>query len=170
MGFLRSLGGPWVCHFMSWFLLIFLLFSNKYSWFMMLCQFFLHCKVTQSWTHPHSYLYMHMHSHTHTLTPSLSYILFHRVLSKETGSSSLCSTAGPHCLSILKVTVCICWPQTPRPSQSLPTPPWHPQICSPCLWVCLCFVDGFICAILSCFLLIVCFLMENLMQFIIINI
>ena len=38
---------------------------------------------------------------------SLSYIVIHHSLSQETGYSSLCYTAEPHCLSILNVTVCI---------------------------------------------------------------
>ena len=50
----------------------------------------------------------------------LSHILFHPGLSQETGESSLCGTAGPHCLSILSIIVCLCEPQTPRPSHSLP--------------------------------------------------
>ena len=34
-------------------------------------------------------------------------------------------------------------------SQSIPLSPrplWQPQVCSPCLWVCFCLVDRFICA------------------------
>ena len=50
----------------------------------MLCQFLLCSKVMQSYTYIHS----------------LSHILFHHVLSQETGYSSLCYTVGPHCLSI----------------------------------------------------------------------
>ena len=38
---------------------------------------------------------------------SFSHIIFHHVLSLEIGYSSLCCTVGPHCLSILKVRVCI---------------------------------------------------------------
>ena len=35
---------------------------------------------------------------------SLAYIIYHHVLSQETGYSSLGCTVGPHCLSILHVT------------------------------------------------------------------
>ena len=77
--------------------------------------------------------------HIHTF---FSYILFHYVLSQEIGYSSLCYTVGPCCLSILNVIVCIYQPQTPSPSLSLPPPPWQPQVCSLCLWVCFFFVDG----------------------------
>ena len=71
----------------------FIYFSSvlKYSWFTMLCQFLLYNKVS------HPYIYIH----------SLSYIIFHLGFSQETGYSSLCYTAGPHCLSILNVIVCI---------------------------------------------------------------
>ena len=61
------------------------------------------------------------------------HMIFHHVLSKAIRYSSLCYTAGPHCLSILNVIVCIY--QSPN-SQSIPLPPsphWHPQVCSPCL-------------------------------------
>ena len=42
------------------------------------------------------------------------------------------------------VIVCI---YHPSPSLSLLPPPWRPQVCFLCLWVCFCFVDGFICVI-----------------------
>ena len=41
------------------------------------------------------------HSHTYLPMHSLSYVTFHRGLSQETGYSSLCYSAGPHCLSFL---------------------------------------------------------------------
>ena len=63
----------------------------KYNSFTLLCQFLLYSKGT--W----SYIYMHYFSHT----------IFHRVLSQEIGYSALCWPAGPHCLSILNVKVCI---------------------------------------------------------------
>ena len=66
------------------------LFLLTYSWFIMF-QFPLYSKVTQS------YIYIH----------SLSYIIFHHNLSKETEYSSLCCTEGPHCLSILNIILCI---------------------------------------------------------------
>lgn len=55
-----------------------------------------------------------------------SLLMFHCVLSQETGSSSLCYRVGPHCLSILNVSVCIGQAQTPRPSHFLSPPPWLP--------------------------------------------
>ena len=51
---------------------------------------------THTQTHPYAYINIH----------SISYIIFHRGLVQETGYSSLCFTAGPHCLSILKVILC----------------------------------------------------------------
>ena len=69
-----------------------LFFSIFYcSWFIMFCRFPLYNKVTQSYKYTHSF------SHT----------IFYHVLSQEIGYSSLCCTAGPHCLSILNVIVCI---------------------------------------------------------------
>ena len=66
----------------------------------------LYSKVT------HSYIYISSFSHT----------IFHHVLSQETGSSSLCCTAGPHGLSIPNSIVCIYQPQTPRAPHSLLLP------------------------------------------------
>ena len=51
----------------------------KYSWFTVLCQFLLYSKVTQS------YIYIH----------SFSYIVFHHVLSQETGYGSLMLYSRP---------------------------------------------------------------------------
>ena len=68
----------------------------KCSWFTMLYQFLLYSKVTQ-W-----YIFFHV----------LSIMVHHRL----TEYSSLRSC----CSSILCITVCICWSQTPNPS--LPTP------------------------------------------------
>ena len=60
-----------------------------------------------------------------------------------------------------------CWSGVPLPSppiynslhflipnsQSIlppfPAPPWQPQVCSPCLWICFCFIDVFIRVILQ---------------------
>ena len=57
----------------------------------MLYQFQLYSKVTQSYVHAHSF----------------SQIICHHGLSQETGYHSLCGTAGPHCLPILNIPVCI---------------------------------------------------------------
>ena len=59
--------------------------------------------------------------------------LFHYGLLQYTEYSSLCSTVGPCCLSILYIIVCICWPQTPNPSLPQSPPPWQPPVCSLCL-------------------------------------
>ena len=61
------------------------LFYLKYSWFAVLCQSLLSCRVTQLPTYRHSFLS----------------ILFHYDLSLDVEYSSLCYTAGPCCLSIL---------------------------------------------------------------------
>ena len=45
-------------------------------------------------------------SHTHTHTYSFSHIVFYHILSQVIGCSSLCYTAGTHCLSILNIIVC----------------------------------------------------------------
>ena len=110
-----------------------ILFSLEHSWFTVLCQFLLYSIVTQS------YIYIHPFSH----------IIFHHVLPQEIGYSSLCSTVESHCLSILNVIFYSYWSQTPSPSHFLLPPPWQPQVCSLCLWVCFSFVDRFICAIFS---------------------
>ena len=48
------------------------------------------------------------------------FIFFHHGLSQDIEYSSLCYRAGPCCLSILNVIVCIYQPQIPSPSLSLP--------------------------------------------------
>ena len=106
----------------------FKIFFN-YSWFRIFCPFLLYSKVTQS----------------HIYTHSLSHIICHHVPSQVIGHSFLCYTAGPHCLSILNVTICICQLQTGlSPSILLPL---DKQVCRPCLWICSCSVGRFICAI-----------------------
>ena len=61
-----------------------------YSWFTMSCQFLLYSKVTQ--------LYIYIHAFCH--------IILH-VPSQVIRNSSLCYTAGSHCLSIPDAIVCI---------------------------------------------------------------
>ena len=107
------------------------LFLLKYSWFTVLCQFLLYSILTQS------YICTHYFSNS----------IFHCVLSQEIGYSSLSCILRPHCLSILNVVVCIYQLQNPSPSHSLCPPPWHPQVCSPCLWVFFWSVDRFTCAL-----------------------
>ena len=59
----------------------------------------LHCSV--------NFYYTEMwHSHTYRHS-SFSHIILHHVPSQVTGHSSLCYTAGSHCLSISKAIVCI---------------------------------------------------------------
>ena len=65
----------------------FILFLLMYNWFTVLCQFLLYSIVTQS--------YINIHSFFH--------IIFHQVLFKKIGYSSLCYILGPHFLSILYV-------------------------------------------------------------------
>ena len=84
-----------------------------YIWFTMLWQFLLYSKVMQSNIYKHSF----------------SYIIFHHVLSQETGYISLCYRVGPHWLANLNVIVCISYPQTPSSSHSLSSPLWQPHIC-----------------------------------------
>ena len=75
-----------------------------YSWFTVFCQFLLYHRVTQA----------------HIYTHPFSHIILHRVPSPVTRYSSLCYTAGSHCLPTPKAIVCIYEPQTPRPSHLLP--------------------------------------------------
>ena len=72
---------------------------------------------------------------SHLFIHYFSLLMFHCVLSKETEYSSLCYSVGPHCLSILNVSVCIDQPQIPSPSHFLSPPPWQPQVHSPSPWV-----------------------------------
>ena len=58
--------------------------------------------------------------HTYVYTHSCSNTIFHRVLSQDVWYNSVCSAAGPHCLSILNAIVCIYQPPTPHPSQPHP--------------------------------------------------
>ena len=76
-----------------------ILFLLKCSWFAMLCQFLLYSKVTQSLVYVY-YIYI-------IYVYSFSHLMFHHVLSLVIGYSSLCYTAGPHCLSVLNVIVCV---------------------------------------------------------------
>ena len=47
------------------------------------------------------------------------HIVLHHVPSQVTGYSSLCCTAGPHCLSTPIAIVCLSSPQTPSPSEGI---------------------------------------------------
>ena len=49
---------------------------------------------------------------SYTRMDSLFHVHFCSGLSQDIKQSSLCSTAGPCCLSILCIIVCICWLQT----------------------------------------------------------
>ena len=77
------------------------------------------------------------------------HILFHYGLLQDIENSSLRYMVGPCDLPILSITVCICWSHTPTPSFLHPVISWRPSVCSLSLWVCLCFVDKFICVIFS---------------------
>ena len=70
------------------YLYVYSFFNFCYSLFPMFCHFLLYNKVTQ-------------------YTYSFSHIIFHHVLLQVIDYSSLCYRAGPHCLSILNVIVCI---------------------------------------------------------------
>ena len=99
-----------------------------YSWFTTFCQFLLYSKVTQ----------LHIYIH------SLSHILFHHIPSQVTRHSSLCCTAGFHCLSTPNAIICIYQPVTPSPSHYLPAPPWQSLFSMSlflfCRWVHLCHI------------------------------
>ena len=82
---------------------------------------------------------------SHLFIHYFSLLMFHCVLSKETEYSSLCYSVGPHCLSILNVSVCIDQPQIPSPSHFLPL--GSPHVCPLDLWVCFCSGDMFLCAL-----------------------
>ena len=69
------------------------------------------------------------------------YTLFHHVLPQEIGYSSLCYTVEPHFLFIRIVIVCIYQHQTICHSLFFPPPPWQPQFCSLCPWICFWSVD-----------------------------
>ena len=75
------------------------------------------------------------------------YILFHYGLSWEI-EYSLYYTIGPCCLTIVNVEQFACTnPKLPVHPSPSPSCPWQPQVCSPCLYICFCLVDRFICAI-----------------------
>ena len=79
----------------------------------------------------HIHIIYNTHTHTHTYIHTFfSHSIFHHVLSQESVHNPLCCTVGLPCLSILNVIVCIYQPQAPRPSHSLPSTPWQPQVCS----------------------------------------
>ena len=110
-------------------------FLLKYSWFT-LCQFMLYSIVT--WWHcvaisaiqQKKSIYIFFFSY---YLPSCSI--------PRNWIQFLCCTIGPHSLFILSVIVCIYQPPNSHPSYSLPHPPWQPQVCSLCLWVCFCLAD-----------------------------
>ena len=89
LNLLSHQGTPWLKHIKKIF---------NYSWFTMFSQFMLYSKVkvTQLYTHAHTH---YIHSFPHNL--------FDHVLAQVIGYSSLCYAAGPYCLSILNVIVCM---------------------------------------------------------------
>ena len=105
------------------FMYLFIKFSY-YSQFTMFYQFLLSSKVAQFYTYICIYACVYTYSFSHNI--------FHPVPSQVIGFSSLCYTAGPHCLSIPKCNrLHLLIPN----SQSIPLPllpPWQSQICSPC--------------------------------------
>ena len=97
----------------------------------------LYIKVTQS------YIYICIYIHTH----SFSHIIFHYDQSQEPGYSSLCCNSRTWLL-IRSICNNLHLPTpTFQPIPLLSSPPWQSQVCSPCLWLCFCSVDMFICAI-----------------------
>ena len=99
-----------------------------YSWFTMLCQLLLYSTVIQ--------LCKYTHAHTHIHSFSYSFLLWFII-----GYIVPCAIqVGPCCLVILHIIVCFYQPQKPP----FPCQPW---VCSLCLWVRFCFIDGFICVI-----------------------
>ena len=119
--------------FLTFFLFFKLLLANVFFFIvdLVLCQFLLYSKVTQS----HIYkIYVHMcmytHTHTHTHTQSIFYIVFHHCLSQEIGYISLYYSST--LLSIhSKCTSLHLSTSTPL-SIPFPSPPsWQPQVCSP---------------------------------------
>ena len=83
-------------------------------------------------THTHTYVYTYVHyiytctyTHIHTHTYIYIHIFFltlSSILFYPKRLDRVPCAVGPHCLSILNVTVCIYSPQTPRPSHSLSLP------------------------------------------------
>ena len=61
-----------------------------------------------------------IHLYTHIIFVYSFHILFHDSLSQDIDDSSLCSTVGPCCLSILYIIICICSSQTLTPTLSHP--------------------------------------------------
>ena len=97
----------------SWVFLILLCFYDfyffHYSWLTVFCQFLLYSKVTQSYIH----------------ICSFSYITLHHVPSQVTRYSSLCYTAGSHCLSFPKCNNLHLLTSNSLSIQLSPSPPWH---------------------------------------------
>ena len=85
----------------------------------MFCQFLLYNRATK--------LYIQIRPFSH--------VILHGAASQVTRYSSLCCTAGSHCVFTPKAGVCIYSPQTPSP----PLP-------SPCPRMCFLSVDRFLCA------------------------
>ena len=82
---------------------------------------------------------------SHTYIYFLFHIIFHHVPSPVTRYISLSYISGSHLIAYP------CQMQWITPdSQSIPfppSPPWQPQVCSLCPWVCFFSVDRFICVI-----------------------
>ena len=67
-------------------------------------------------------IYTYINIYTHMYIYSFSHIIFCHVPLQVTRYSSLCHTAGYHCLSIPGAIVCIYQPQTPNTSHSFLLP------------------------------------------------
>ena len=112
----------------------------KFSWFTLLC-----------------WCLLYSNSSAIQIYTSFFHNFFHYGLSQEIEYSSLCYTVGgPHCLSILNVTVCIYQLQAPSPLISLPPLPLgsHRSVVSVCVILLeltiILFVSLFLCFALSC--------------------
>ena len=93
-------------------------------------------------------VYTHTHTHTHICTLLFSYYLPSCSIPRDwiwfPGLYSRTSwLIHSECNSLHLLT-----PNSQSIPFTLPAP-WQSQVCSPCLWVCFCSVDRFICAIFS---------------------
>ena len=90
-----------------------------YSWFTLFCQFPT-VQRSDTVTHTRTYIYIH----------SFSHMFLYHLPSQVTRYSSLCYTAGSHCLSTPNAPSLHLLTPSSQAIPLPPPPPWQPQVCS----------------------------------------
>ena len=120
----------------GFFGLIFFFFSLLLLFFFFVvpvsCQFLLYSKAIQSYIYIHTLFFSYCFPACSIQRDSIQFpVLCSRTSLLIHSKCNSLHLLTPNSLSILLP----------------PLPPWKPEVCSPCLWVCFCFVDRIICAL-----------------------